>query len=106
MFVENVSNQTINGPNPKDLNATSDESATDQINETETSDDDVNYDIEFLETDTADLSGDVSAQLLSPPDELPGYSSYNSPSPKSLPGKTFNVISEQTCQGWKDLDLR
>ena len=95
--VENVSNQTIAEPTPKDVNAASDETATDQINETETADDDVNYDIEFLETDTADLSGDVSAQLLSPPDELPGYSSYNSPSPKSLPGKTFNVIIEQTC---------
>ena len=94
--VENVSNQTIAEPTPKDVNAASDETATDQINETETAEDDVNYDIEFLETDTADLSGDVSAQLLSPPDELPGYSSYNSPSPKSLPGKTFNVIIEQT----------
>ena len=90
--VENVSNQTIAEPTPKDLNAASDPSADDQINETETSDDDVNYDIEFVETDTADVSGDVSAQLLSPPDELPGYSSYNSPSPKSLPGKTFNLI--------------
>ena len=79
------------------MNAASDQSSDDQKNETETSDDDVNYDIEFVETDTADLSGDVSAQLLSPPDELPGYSSYNSPSPKSLPGKTFNVIIEQTC---------
>ena len=92
--VEDVSNQTIAEPASKDSNAASDQSGADQTNETETSDDDVNYDIEYIENDTADLSGDVSAQLLSPPDELPGYTSYNSPSPKSLPGKTFN---EQTC---------
>ena len=85
-----------NEPASKDSNAASDQSGADQINETETSDDDVNYDIEYVETDTADVSGDVSAQLLSPPDELPGYTSYNSPSPKSLPGKAFNVIIEQT----------
>ena len=105
--VENVSNQTINGPTPKDLNAASDQSPNDQINETGISDDDVNYDTEYIDTDSADVSGNVSAQLLSPPDELPGYTSYNSPSPKSLPGKTFNVIINliHLILNCKDLDL-